>query len=452
MFDAIAPRYDLSTGSSRCGWTTGGAAGPCRPSAWPPAPPCSTWPAGRATCAGSCATPGYRPVGVDRSAGMLAAAAHLGAPGAGRRPAPAAAPPGPSTAWCAASPCATSPLWRRSSPSAPGCVRPGGGWPCSRWPTPPAGRAAGRPRSASAGGAPRRRAALRPPPPTATCPSRWPTCRRPTMLAACWPSRVRRACPGTRLSGGIAQLVTGGCGREAPDQPDPPAGRRASRRSLSRLGPDGFAWLRYGCGFVTAGVAARIPIGPGAGRFERAAADVAGVLRNHRDRRRRGPARHRPPGRGSPALLRLGSGRTGGTRGGRRPQCRRIRPGSPKRDPRGAVAGVGGLPGERHVLLGQGAPGQGGVDGERAPGSGRHRRGPRPQGRPGPRSAAGSRQALRPPGAAGTPGPEPPDVLHLRRRRFRRRQPRAARAPRGRRGRVLPHGRHGGAGLDATRG
>ena len=44
---------------------------------------------------------------------------------------------------------------------------------------------------------------------------------------------------------------------------------------LSRLGPDGFAWLRNGCGFVTAGVAARIPVGPGAGRFERAASDLA---------------------------------------------------------------------------------------------------------------------------------------------------------------------------------
>jgi menaquinone-specific isochorismate synthase len=44
---------------------------------------------------------------------------------------------------------------------------------------------------------------------------------------------------------------------------------------LARLGPDGFAWLRDGCGFVTAGVAARIPVGPGAGRFERAAADLA---------------------------------------------------------------------------------------------------------------------------------------------------------------------------------
>ncbi len=47
---------------------------------------------------------------------------------------------------------------------------------------------------------------------------------------------------------------------------------------LSRLGPDGFAWLRDGCGFVTAGVAARIPVGPGAGRFERAAADLSGFF------------------------------------------------------------------------------------------------------------------------------------------------------------------------------
>jgi menaquinone-specific isochorismate synthase len=47
---------------------------------------------------------------------------------------------------------------------------------------------------------------------------------------------------------------------------------------LSRLGPDGFAWLRNGHGFVTAGVAARIPVGPGAGRFERAAAGLAGFF------------------------------------------------------------------------------------------------------------------------------------------------------------------------------
>ncbi|MDQ3946604.1 MAG: isochorismate synthase [Actinomycetota bacterium] len=47
---------------------------------------------------------------------------------------------------------------------------------------------------------------------------------------------------------------------------------------LSRLGPDGFAWLRNGCGFVTAGVAARIPVGPGAGRFERATAELAGFF------------------------------------------------------------------------------------------------------------------------------------------------------------------------------
>ncbi|MGH9039390.1 MAG: isochorismate synthase [Acidimicrobiia bacterium] len=43
---------------------------------------------------------------------------------------------------------------------------------------------------------------------------------------------------------------------------------------LDRLGTSGFAWLRNGCGFVTAGVAARIPVGPGAGRFEQAVADV----------------------------------------------------------------------------------------------------------------------------------------------------------------------------------
>ena len=47
---------------------------------------------------------------------------------------------------------------------------------------------------------------------------------------------------------------------------------------LDALGPDGFAWLTGGTGFVTAGVAARIPVGPGPGRFERAAAEVADLL------------------------------------------------------------------------------------------------------------------------------------------------------------------------------
>ena len=49
---------------------------------------------------------------------------------------------------------------------------------------------------------------------------------------------------------------------------------------LDVLGPDGFAWLRAGAGFVTAGVAARVPVVAGPGRFERAAAAVAGTLRS----------------------------------------------------------------------------------------------------------------------------------------------------------------------------
>jgi len=49
---------------------------------------------------------------------------------------------------------------------------------------------------------------------------------------------------------------------------------------LDALGPDGFAWLRAGSGFVTAGVAARIPVPAGAGRFEQAAETVTGVLRS----------------------------------------------------------------------------------------------------------------------------------------------------------------------------
>ena len=43
---------------------------------------------------------------------------------------------------------------------------------------------------------------------------------------------------------------------------------------LAHLGPGGFTWLRNGSGFVTAGVAARIPVGPGSGRFERASLEL----------------------------------------------------------------------------------------------------------------------------------------------------------------------------------
>ena len=49
---------------------------------------------------------------------------------------------------------------------------------------------------------------------------------------------------------------------------------------LDALGPDGFAWLRAGSGFVTAGVAARIPVPAEPGRFERAAETVTGALRS----------------------------------------------------------------------------------------------------------------------------------------------------------------------------
>jgi menaquinone-specific isochorismate synthase len=49
---------------------------------------------------------------------------------------------------------------------------------------------------------------------------------------------------------------------------------------LDVLGSDGFAWLRNGAGFVTAGVAARLPVEAGPGRFEQAAEMVAGALRS----------------------------------------------------------------------------------------------------------------------------------------------------------------------------
>jgi menaquinone-specific isochorismate synthase len=47
---------------------------------------------------------------------------------------------------------------------------------------------------------------------------------------------------------------------------------------LAGLGPGGFAWLREGAGFVTAGVAARIPVGTGPDRLGAAATEVARVL------------------------------------------------------------------------------------------------------------------------------------------------------------------------------
>ena len=49
---------------------------------------------------------------------------------------------------------------------------------------------------------------------------------------------------------------------------------------LDVLGPDGFAWIRSGAGFVTAGVAARLPVEAGPDRFERAAELVGGALRS----------------------------------------------------------------------------------------------------------------------------------------------------------------------------
>jgi len=47
---------------------------------------------------------------------------------------------------------------------------------------------------------------------------------------------------------------------------------------LASLGPGGFAWFGEGWGFATAGEVARIPLGPGPDRLERAAALVGGLL------------------------------------------------------------------------------------------------------------------------------------------------------------------------------
>ncbi len=53
---------------------------------------------------------------------------------------------------------------------------------------------------------------------------------------------------------------------------------------LDVLDPDGFAWIRNGAGFVTAGVAARIPVATGTQRFAQAAAWRRGAAL-HRGRR-----------------------------------------------------------------------------------------------------------------------------------------------------------------------
>ena len=47
---------------------------------------------------------------------------------------------------------------------------------------------------------------------------------------------------------------------------------------LDVLGPDGFAWIRGGAGFVTSGVAARLPVETGRHRFEQAASLVGEAL------------------------------------------------------------------------------------------------------------------------------------------------------------------------------
>jgi menaquinone-specific isochorismate synthase len=49
---------------------------------------------------------------------------------------------------------------------------------------------------------------------------------------------------------------------------------------LDVIGHDGFAWIRSGAGFVTAGVAARLPVNSGPGRFADAAVVVAEALRS----------------------------------------------------------------------------------------------------------------------------------------------------------------------------
>src|SRR5581483_7195336 len=71
---------------------------------------------------------------------------------------------------------------------------------------------------------------------------------------------------------------------------------------LDALGPDGFAWLRAGGGFVTAGVAARIPVPAGPGRFAGAAEAVAAALRSIAADDGPGPAADGGPGAGPIAV------------------------------------------------------------------------------------------------------------------------------------------------------
>ena len=152
----------------------------------------STWPAGPATCPASALRRGYRVVGADLSAGMLAANGSLDSPGRGRRQPPALRRRRLRRPGLRLRAAQLHRPGRHAWPSAPGCCAPAGGWPCSR--STPRLAAAGAP--ATTCGSPRRcpcsAAPSRTATPTATCPGRWPTCRPRPPCAGCCSTRASR--------------------------------------------------------------------------------------------------------------------------------------------------------------------------------------------------------------------------------------------------------------------
>ena len=83
MFDAIAPRYDLLNRSLAMGMDVGWRRRTVRSLGLDAGSVVLDLACGTGDLCRELASKGYRPVGVDMSAGMLAAAAHRRPPGAG---------------------------------------------------------------------------------------------------------------------------------------------------------------------------------------------------------------------------------------------------------------------------------------------------------------------------------------------------------------------------------
>ena len=206
MFDTIAPRYDLVNRVMTFRMDVRLAqAHRARPPARRRAPRCSTWRAAPATSAASSSRAGLRPIGFDLSFGMLAAArtdAPLAQADALRLPVPDGSR---RRRHLRVRPAQPRRARRRSSPSWPGCVRPGGRIALLEVAEPPnRGAALRATASTSARSCPlHRRAALRPRRLPLPARSRWPTCPSPSeMLAHARPTPASPTSSARLLSGG----------------------------------------------------------------------------------------------------------------------------------------------------------------------------------------------------------------------------------------------------------